>query len=388
MTSKAVITGIGVVLPETQTLDALWQLQQSGASLATKRSDRMLASVVDESMIDEPVEPRLAKKLDAFTRFAMVASASALKDAALDIDSVDKTRCGVFVGNAFGGWRFTENELRNLHTDGPRAVSPFQATSWFPAAPQGQISIGYGIKGFSKTYMADRASSLHSVAAAARQVEAGLLDFAIAGGCESTNTDFVRTALEHFATEDGAGVYAPLSSAHSAFAVSEGAVFLIIESAERAKARGVTPYAQIDGFAVANAPCAPDRYSTDANVRMRAMLDALNGQRADLVLPDACGIAEADRAEAAALREVCRSAAIAVPKAVYGHSFGAEGALDIAYACLALRKQQFPSSPAITPVPPLEGRQFHPGIEALPVRNILINACATGGSASSLLLSK
>ncbi|OPH17411.1 hypothetical protein FE88_32230, partial [Azospirillum brasilense] len=162
MTRKAAITGIGVVLPDTNTVSELWDRQLVGGNAIRPLSERLWGSSVDEARADGCIPPRLANKLDAFTRYAMVAAQRAIDDAGLPMDKIDRERCGVFVGNAFGGWRFTETELRNLHCDGPRAVSPFQATSWFPAAPQGQITIHYGIKGFSKTYMADRASSLVS----------------------------------------------------------------------------------------------------------------------------------------------------------------------------------------------------------------------------------
>jgi len=389
MKQQAVITGIGVVLPGVMSLEALWQTQLQAATAIRPLSSRLHGSRIDEADLGELLPSRLAKKLDAFTRYALIASEFALNDARVELDTLDKTRSGVFVGNAFGGWRFTENELRHLHNDGPRAVSPFQATSWFPAAPQGQITIHYGFKGHSKTLMADRASGLHSVAAAAQQIEKGGLDLAIAGGCESTNTDFVRTALENFGSDDGdAALYAPLSTSASRFAVSEGAVFLVLENATRAQQRGAYVYANVDGFAIATKPCAADRYQHDSATMMRAMSKALNGAYPDVVMPDACGVADADAVEALAIAEIAGRAAIALPKVKFGHGYGMEGALDIAYACLMLQKQQRLPTQIDTPLASLKTLRHSKTVNAAELDRILINGCASGGSCSSLLLSK
>lgn len=380
MTRRAAITGIGVVLPETQTVAELWSRQMSGVSPIRPLSDRLRGSVVDEGGVSAAIAPRLSRKLDSFTRYALVAVQRAIDHAGLDMERLDRERCGVFVGNCFGGWRFTEAELRHLHREGPRAVSPFQATSWFPAAPQGQITISHGVKGFSKTFMADRASSLLSVAAAARMIEQGKLDAAIAGGVESTNTDFIRTAIEKLADEGDP------SSPEGGFTVSEGAVFLILEEVESAARRGATVYAVIGGFAMSNAPCEADRYGADPEPMIRAMRRALGNRRPTIVMPDACGLGGPDRAEDRALSEVCGGSSLAIPKQKYGHSFGAEGAVDIAYASLMLERQQKLPAPARTEAALSTPGQAVAQAQRTRIDSILINARAAGGAASSLLL--
>ena len=384
MSRQAVITGIGLTLPGNQTTDALWENQLNGNSQIKSVSDRLTGSRLNEADIAGELPGRLAKKLDVFTRFAMVATKRALADAQLDLNDTDKERTGVFVGNGFGGWQFTETELRNLHCDSPRAVSPFQATAWFPAAPQGQISIYYGIKGFSKTYMADRISSLLSISSAAQQIEQNKLDVAIAGGCEATACDFVTTVLEAALPDSYSRTdYQPFSKGKNGFASSEGAVFLILEDKEKAEARGAKIYAQVSDFVQRNAPCPSDQYTTDASALMQSMSGALGERHADVVLADACGLNSVDNAEAQAIREVTPNAEVLAPKATLGHSFGAEGALDVALACLMLQKQ--------TTLP----SQIHNPIDSLTTSNsaknistVLINGLGAGGAAASLVIEK
>ncbi len=77
-----------------------------------------------------------------------------------------------------------------MYLEGREGVSPFMASAWFPAAPQGQISIHYGIKGYSKTVVSDRASSLMAIAYAAKNLIHDKNDFILAGGMEAPVTPY------------------------------------------------------------------------------------------------------------------------------------------------------------------------------------------------------
>lgn len=118
------------------------------------------------------------------------------------------------------------------------------------------------------------------------------------------------------------------------------------------------------------------------------MRRVLGNLRADIVIPDASGLARVDACEQAALDTVCPTVPTLRPKETYGHAFGAEGALDVAFASLMLHRQERLSS-----APP-EGGAASPSArtdaarDAQPIERILINACAMGGGAGSLLLTK
>jgi 3-oxoacyl-(acyl-carrier-protein) synthase len=390
MTNICVTTGIGVVLPNTRSLEKLWN-DCLGRDESSARSDGKGAQgFVSEELFEGCIPPRLSKKLDAFTRYALAATHFAIEDAKLALSEADKERCGVFVGNCFGGWRFTEPELRNLHCDGPRSVSPFQATSWFPAAPQGQISIHYGLKGYSKTFMADRASSLLSISAAAQQIKQGNLDIAIAGGTESTNTDFVKAALRRLKKDrDGDDdAFSPFAPGRDGFAVSEGAVFIVMESERHARARGAKIYGRVEDFVIRNSPCDTDEYGADPIPFIQSMKGVCNGAAPDLTLPDACGFSDCDRAEAHAISEVFDDVKITYPKARLKHLFGAEGALDVALSCLMLERQQILPTFVDEIGPPLKPTQVARELIDARLDRILINARASGGAVGSLVVSR
>jgi len=140
------------------------------------------------------IEPRAARKLDRFSLLALAAARAAVSRSKLELSEMSD--CGIYSGNMFGGWTFTEPQVRALHRDGLEAVSPYLATAWFPGAPQGQISINLGMMGFAKTVTTDRCSGSQAIGLAYERIRAGLQPpLLLAGGAEAPVTPFVAASL-------------------------------------------------------------------------------------------------------------------------------------------------------------------------------------------------
>lgn len=135
---------------------------------------------------------RDAKKLDRFSLLAVAAARLALQEAGLSQEEI--ARCGVVSGNMMAGWTFTEAQLRALHQVGTSAVSPYLATAWFPAAPQGQITIHLKMRGFAKTVTTDRCGGAQSIGLAFERIRNGRSDLLLAGGAEAPVTPFIEAA--------------------------------------------------------------------------------------------------------------------------------------------------------------------------------------------------
>lgn len=106
-----------------------------------------------------------------------------------------KDRVGIFVGNMLGGWEFAEEQLKNLYSLGPNRVSAFQATAWFPAAIQGELSIAYGITGFSKTLSGGSLCSLEALAIAIDAIKLSKVDIALVGAVEAYSPSIAQAAF-------------------------------------------------------------------------------------------------------------------------------------------------------------------------------------------------
>ena len=173
---QVAVTGVGIVAPSGVGKEEFWQNIKEGKSFvspitrfdASAYPSQVAGQVKD--LDSSHLSRRLLKKMDRFSVMALVAAEQTLEDAGIDLAKEDPYSVGVFLGNTLGGWLYAETELRDLYQEGRNGVSPYNASAWFAAAPQGHISIYYGIKGYSKTVVADRAGALMAIGYAVRVI--------------------------------------------------------------------------------------------------------------------------------------------------------------------------------------------------------------------------
>jgi 3-oxoacyl-(acyl-carrier-protein) synthase len=252
------------------------------------------------------------------------------------------------VGNVLGGWEFAERELRTLWTDGPRAVSPYQATAWFPAAPQGNICIRHGIHGRSRTFVCDRASGAYAVAHAVEVIRRGQADVVVAGGTEQPLSPYAWLCCETgaFLTPAGndnpEGAYRPFDRRHSGTVVGEGSVFLVLEDLEHARRRAAPVLGELLAEALSTDGYQPyytcEPHGETLARTITAALDRAGCRPDELgcVLADGSAVPREDAAEVAALRSALGANRDAVPvtavKPAVGHLLGAAAVADFATA--------------------------------------------------------
>jgi hypothetical protein len=323
--TRVVVTGIGI-------LGSLGSDRNEILSaLATKRSlQRQSCPGVARASVsssDTGVAGRLLRKIDAFAHFGLRAADMAIVDRGLGGTDLAPERVGVFVGNCFGGWGRTDNELRSLYLRGRVGVSPYQATAWFPAAPQGQISIKYGYKGYSKTLSSDRISGLLALGQAAQAIAEGRIDVAVAGACEALATPYVEAMLGRKCEGNDSHPFNDTSK----FVDSEGAAFLILESAQRAASAGVTIYGAINGFATGFCSSKSHLASQIGRVIKKSRRTRSPRAGRQLVLLD--GVAEEEQTAA---RSVYGDVAYAAPKTELGNMYSVSGVMESALALLAM----------------------------------------------------
>jgi 3-oxoacyl-(acyl-carrier-protein) synthase len=408
MKRRVVITGIGIVSPHGNGKQPAWKQFKNGQS-AIRRITKFdtngfkthFAGEVNLESADY-ISPRLAKKMDPFSLYAMVACDFALKDSKLDLESIDKERIGICVGNVTGGWTYTEPQLRQLHTQGVRHVSPYLASAWFPAAPQGQTTIFYGFKGYSKTIDCGRASGLACIGYGARAIRSGKSDVLLAGGTEAIVTPFTITACDlEGITEPGNklaedGCYRPFDQNRNGCVPGEGAVFLILEERKHAMARNAGIYCEVTGFGNVNEPCRPRFLPRDPEKGLsRAMTAAMKEAKTypeniDLIMADALGTQWADYSESVAIRKtINHNVLVSAPKSMCGHLYGAAGALDTALAALSIRDECIPPTINVQRPDPQCGLNIVKNkARKARLNQVLINGRGSGGVSASLLLNK
>lgn len=351
--SDVVITGLGLALPQAADAEQLWNAVSAGTSAVApiERFDSSRYSCSQAAVLDADTEAatvgtlkvRLRKRMDRFCQLAMSAAGSALDDAGLDPERHTEAT-GAYIGNMFGGWDITEPSMRGLCDHGYPGVSPYIASAWFPTAAQGQISIQWGLKGFSKTVVADTAGAALALGYGARAVDEGRADVMLAGGAEAPVTPYTYT----FCSTSGrlaSNTYRPADARADGFCVGEGAVLLALERAETARARGATPLARLAGFASRHTPENAVFTAAGSTVLADALDAALTEAEistVDFVALDAQGTADADKAEITAVRSLLGDVPMGTAKPTTGHLLGAAPAVDAAIALLAIRHGAVP----------------------------------------------
>jgi len=360
---KIAITGIGVVSPSGIGKRQFWANIKSGRSFIKKitRFDASLypahiAGQIDDLEKYSHIPERLLKKIDAFSHMALVAAELALQDAGIDIKNEDPSLVGIFLGNAIGGWLYAETELRDLYLEGRQGVSPYMASAWFPAAPQGQVSIYYGIKGFSKTVVSDRASSLMALGYARKVLAKNKLNMILAGGMEAPVTPYALLCCNTYGSlsknnNHPAAAYRPFDQARSGFVIGEGAGIVVMESIQRAQDRRANILGLISGYGtscdgVDRINCASDGKELARAIDMALADASARAEEIGYISLDGLAVELWDNSEIKALKLVfgnnLNKIPISCPKSMFGNLLGASGVLDMIIAFLAMEHSLVP----------------------------------------------
>ena len=407
---KIAITGLGIISPSGIEKRVFWANIKAGRS-AVEKIERFDASLYPSRIAGQVkelegysnVSSRLLKKIDLFSHMALVASELCIADAGINMAQENLKRVGIFMGNAIGGWLYAETELRDMYLEGREGVSPFMASAWFPAAPQGQISIHYGIKGFSKTIVADRASSLMAIGYAARTIIRNKCDFILAGGMEAPVTPYALLCcstsgmLTHH-NEDPHTAYRPFDRNRDGLAIAEGAGVLTLEPQSRVRARGVHVYANIIGYGTTTDAVNRIEPAADAKELARAIRIALDDaglahEDIDYICADAAGSQIGDATETEGIKQVfgdyAKKVIVSAPKSIYGNMLGASGALDVITTVLAMEHNMVPPTiNYVTPDPACDLNYCVNKAQEKVIKNAMIINRGRGGINYVLILQK
>jgi 3-oxoacyl-(acyl-carrier-protein) synthase len=407
---KIAITGIGVVAPSGIGKRQFWANIKSGRSFIKEitRFDASkypshIAGQIDDLDKYSTISERLLKKIDAFSHMALIASELALQDAGIDIKKEDPNLVGIFLGNAIGGWLYAETELRDMYMEGREGVSPYMASAWFPAAPQGQVSIYYGIKGFSKTVVSDRASSLMALGYARKVLAKNKLNMILAGGMEAPVTPYALLCCNTYGalSVDNAHpqeAYRPHDLKRNGFVIGEGAAIVVMEGLGRVKSRSAKPLAYITGFGTTCDGVDRINPAKDGKELSRAIKMALDEAKTspdkiDYISLDGLAVDVWDDSEAEAIKNIFGKAGakdipVSCPKSMFGNLLGASGAVDMVISVLAMEHGLVP--PTINLDDPAVNGLLYIGKEAREhkINKALIISRGRGGINSAMVVEK
>jgi 3-oxoacyl-[acyl-carrier-protein] synthase II len=110
----------------------------------------------------------------------------------------------------------------------------------------GNISIVHGVTGSSRTFMGEESAGIDAVRIAHARIAAGQSDIALVGGAQNAERKEMLMLYE-FGAFNLTGAFAPVweRAAHPGFALGSMGAFLVLESAEHARARDARPFARL-----------------------------------------------------------------------------------------------------------------------------------------------
>lgn len=361
---RVVITGLGIISPSGLDLDNFWSSIINGENkidritkFDTSKFEVKIAGEIRDFEIKQYGFPfMLTRQLDTFTHYALAASKLALDDSGIELDKENKNQIGVFMGNCLGGVAFGERELYNLYRKGVEEVSPYQAISWFYTAPQGQISIRFNLKGFSKTFASDRISSDLALGYAFKSILRNRINAALTGGSEAGISTygflgFMKSGIFSKRNDNPKGAYRPYNVDCDGLVLGEGSGILLLEELDHALNRDAKIYGEIVGF-YSNCDGVHHQYSDDNGegfqIAIEKCLEDANTEPSviDYINLDGVGIRNLDIIETNVLKRVfgkhINKIGLSCPKVCFGHTYGSAGAIDMIINCLALKTNMIP----------------------------------------------
>lgn len=350
---RAVVTGIGAVTPLGNDAAQTWEGLKNGRSgigpitlFDTENFKAKLAAEVHGFDPKEYMEVNEALRTDRYAQFAVAAAQQAAEESRIE-GAVEAERFAVLFGTGIGGITTFEKEHTKLLEKGARRVSPLFVPMMIGNMAAGLIAIRHGCQGPAMPAVTACASGSNAIGEALRLIRHGYADAVITGGAEAA---ICPSAVAGFANmqalscaEDPEAASLPFDRRRSGFVMGEGAVALILEEYEHAKARGARIYGEVCGY---GSTC--DAYHItsprpDADGGARAMMQAMReagytGQDTVYVNAHGTGTPMNDALETIAIKkalgeDAAKRALVSSTKSMTGHMLGAAGAVE-AMACL------------------------------------------------------
>ncbi len=343
---RVVITGVGLTAPNGDTPDTFRRNLLNGVSgitsIETRFMGRVLAGVCrfDELKYQSKKDRRRGTRAGSISIYC---AHEAIGAAAIDLNRVDRSRVGTFLGITEHGTVETENEIDVIrqydydtkywsHHHNPRTVAN---------NPAGEVTVNLGLQGPHYTIGAACAAGNAGLIQGVQMLRLGEVDIALSGGVSEAIHSFGIFAS--FAAENALATHddptkacRPFDTARNGIVVSEGGCVFVLERLTDAKKRQAPILGEITGYAMnsdANDPVLPNPERVAECMRLAISRGNIEPKDVDVVSTHATATESGDIQEAAALRSVFGDfdgVYVNNTKSFIGHAMGAAGALELA----------------------------------------------------------
>ena len=398
--NRVVITGLGAVSALGLDVRAHSEALRAGrcaiGPLRNTVTEGLVTKVGAEVSGFDPASYFEAGKLallDRCAQLALVAAREAVAGSGLNFREGLGPRSAVVIGAGVGGQSTLDENYYRVYGQNAKRLHPFTIPKLMISAAASHITMEHGITGPSFTVASACASANHAIGIAFHMVRSGSVDVAVTGGTEAAITFGTMKgwdALRVMAPD----TCRPFSQDRKGMVLGEGAAAVVLETLDRAQARGAQILGEIVGFGM----------SSDAgDIVLPAAEGAAAAMRACLVdanlLPENVGYINAHGTGTAAnditetkaihmvMGEHAKRLAVSSTKSMHGHALGAAGALELAATVIALREGFIPPTANFTAPDPQCDLDYVPNeARAQQVDVAISNSFAFGGQNAVLAL--
>jgi 3-oxoacyl-[acyl-carrier-protein] synthase II len=406
-----VVTGVGALTPLAQGAEETWQRLLAGESgvtnIETFDASEWPVRIAGEikQLPETPwLEPKQARNVATFARFALAAAGEAMTNAGLADGDFDSLRAGAIVGTGAGGMDVIADMTRTLDTRGYTRVSPHFMTTFPHNLGSYHVAQVFRLLGPNSTVSTACSTGAQAIADAVELIRRDQADLMLAGGAEHSIyplflASFIVQKAVSDRNDDPARASRPFDAGREGFVLAEGAGILALEELEHARARGATILAEVLGAGTSSDayhPIAPEPEGKGATQAIRmALADAgLTGADVDYVNAHAASTPLGDPAETHALKQAlgednARRVAISSTKSMLGHTMGAAGAIESIATILSLRDgMAHPTINQETPDPACDLDYIPNEARQLDLRVAIKTSIGLGGQNACLVFGK
>ncbi len=342
------ITGVGIVSALGEGPDAHWQALDSGTAAVdcaafAPHIVHPLAPVNFDTQIPKKGDQR---QMEPWQRIGTYAAGLALESAGAKGNSDLLGRMDMIVA-AGGGERDLAADsaiLSGLHDTADDAaflneklmttLRPTLFLAQLSNLLAGNISVVHGVTGSSRTFMGEEAAGIDAVRIGLSRIQFADSEIALVGG--AYNSERKEMLLLHeFAGQNLTEDFRPVweRSERPGFALGSMGAFLVLESADHARARGAAPVARLRGVASARTSRKPG----DVTAMLNRLWDKIEPGAGGAIISGATGLEPATSEERAFLASRPQFAVRATGSQI-GHGVEPQFAMNIALAAIAVKR--------------------------------------------------
>jgi 3-oxoacyl-[acyl-carrier-protein] synthase I len=312
---RVAITGIGIVSSignnANEVLASLREAK-SGVVAAPEYAElgfRCQVHAAPQIDWEAQVDRRAARFLAAGTAYGHIAMEQAIQDAGLSEDEISDERTGLIIGSGGPSTRAIVTAADVTRDKGPKRIGPFAVPKAMSSGPSATLATWFKIRGINYSISSACATSTHCIGAAFEQIAMGRQDVMFAGGTEEldwslSNLFDAMGAMSTNFNDTPAKASRAYDLNRDGFVIAGGAGVVVLESLERAQARGARIYGEIVGYAANSDGFDMVAPSGEGAARcMRLALQGVEG-RVDYLNPHGTSTPVGDLKEMEAVREV------------------------------------------------------------------------------------